>query len=102
VNLIDNALRHTPQGGRVEVDVSVQRDRACVSVFDTGPGLAPGATEHVFERFYSTKSQADGGTGLGLPIARAIARAHGGDVTATSPGGALFLLELPLPNAEFD
>jgi len=102
VNLIDNALRHTPQGGRVEVDVSVQRDRARVSVFDTGPGLAPGTTERVFERFYSTDSQSRGGTGLGLPIARAIARAHGGDVTATSPGGSLFVLELPLQNTEPD
>jgi signal transduction histidine kinase len=94
-NLIDNALRHTPPGGKVEVRVGADRGRARVSVTDTGPGLRPDQLERVFERFYSEPG-AGSGTGLGLPIARAIARAHGGDLTASSPGGARFELELPL------
>jgi signal transduction histidine kinase len=95
VNLIDNALRHTPRGGRVEVRVETRGSRACLSVSDTGPGLRPDQLERVFERFYSEPG-AGSGTGLGLPIARAIARAHGGELRASSPGGARFDLELPL------
>ena len=53
----------------------------------------------MFERFYSTAQDLSRGTGLGLPIARAIARAHGGDVSASSPDGAVFTLELPLAGA---
>jgi two-component system sensor histidine kinase BaeS len=97
VNLIDNALRHTPSGGRVAVDVRVRSARAEVVVTDTGPGLPPGDPERVFERFYSS-AHGGTGTGLGLPIARAIARAHGGDVTASSPDGARFTLWLPRPD----
>lgn len=101
VNLIDNALRHTPRGGRVEVTVRARSTRAQVAVTDTGPGLPPGEPDRVFERFFSTAAGSTG-TGLGLPIARAIARAHGGDVTASSPGGACFTLWLPLPDARPD
>lgn len=67
---------------------------ARVSVEDTGPGLRPDQIERVFERFYSEREDGVRG-GLGLPIARAIARAHGGTLTASSPGGARFVLELP-------
>jgi len=94
-NLIDNALRHTPAGGEVKVKVAAAHGRARVSVTDSGPGLRPDQLERVFERFYSEPG-AGSGTGLGLPIARAIARAHGGEVTASSPGGARFDLDLPL------
>jgi signal transduction histidine kinase len=94
-NLIDNALRHTPAGGRVDVRVGSADGRARVSVCDTGPGMHEDELERVFERFYSAPG-AGTGTGLGLPIARAIARAHGGELTAASPGGARFDLELPL------
>ncbi len=95
VNLVDNALRHTPRGGRISIAVGRNEDRARVTVADTGPGIPPGELERVFERFYSS-AEGNGGTGLGLPIARAIARAHGGSLTASSPGGATFELELPL------
>ena len=98
-NLVDNALRHTPRGGRVEVEVRTVKTKAAVRVADTGPGIQPGDLERVFERFYSTAEDLAAGTGLGLPIARAIARAHGGDVRATSPGGAVFTLELPLADS---
>jgi signal transduction histidine kinase len=94
-NLIDNALRHTPRNGRVEVCTASVSGRARVIVSDTGPGLRPEQLERVFERFYSEPGPG-GGTGLGLPIARAIARAHGGELTASSPGGARFELDLPL------
>lgn len=93
-NLLDNALRHTPEGGRVELSVLAAGDRARVTVSDTGPGLGPDQLERVFERFYSDPG-AGGGTGLGLAISRATAEAHGGSLTASSPGGASFVLELP-------
>ncbi len=95
-NLIDNAVRHTPRGGAVDVGVAEVEGKAEVQVADTGPGIAPGHLERVFERFYSTAPDLAGGTGLGLPITRAIARAHGGDVRAASPGGAVFTLQLPI------
>ena len=91
LNLLDNVLRHTPRGEHVRVSVQVVEDRE-----DTGPGLTPDKLERVFERFYSEREDGTGG-GLGLPIARAIARTHGGSLTASSPGGARFDLELPLP-----
>ncbi len=94
-NLIDNALRHTPRGGRVGVETRSAGDLAQLRVADTGPGVPADQLERVFERFYSAPGEAGGGTGLGLPLARAIARAHGGDITATSPGGALFTFEIP-------
>ncbi|HTO69216.1 MAG TPA: HAMP domain-containing sensor histidine kinase [Myxococcota bacterium] len=93
LNLLDNALRATPRGGKVAVDVREAAGAAELAVSDTGPGLSDEQLERVFERFYSTRGGA--GTGLGLPIARAIARSFGGDVSATSPGGARFLLRLP-------
>jgi signal transduction histidine kinase len=96
LNLVDNALRHTPAGGKVTVEVGLRADGAELVVTDTGRGLPPDQLERVFERFYSTRAGSGAGTGLGLPIARAIARTHGGDVTATSPGGARFVLRLPL------
>ncbi|HXX46993.1 MAG TPA: ATP-binding protein, partial [Myxococcota bacterium] len=96
LNLLDNALRHTPRGGKVAVDVREQDGAAELAVSDSGRGLAADQLERVFERFYSTRAGDGAGTGLGLPIARAIARSFGGDVSATSPGGARFVLRLPL------
>ncbi|HKC49710.1 MAG TPA: HAMP domain-containing sensor histidine kinase [Myxococcota bacterium] len=96
LNLLDNALRHTPAGGKVSVEVRERGGAAELSVADGGLGLPSDQLERVFERFYSTRAGTGAGTGLGLPIARAIARSHGGDVTATSPGGGRFVLRLPL------
>lgn len=96
LNLLDNALRHTPRGGKVTVGVAARANAAEVAIEDTGPGLPADQLERVFERFYSTRAGSGAGTGLGLPIARAIARAYGGDVTASSPAGARFVLRLPL------
>ncbi|MFQ5514928.1 MAG: sensor histidine kinase [Myxococcota bacterium] len=100
-NLLDNALRHTPRGGRVEVSLRLIHDRIELRVSDSGPGLRPDQLERVFERFYSEPGQGSG-IGLGLPIARAIAHAHRGDLVAASERGACFLLWLPAPDGHSD
>lgn len=94
-NVLDNALRHTPEGGRISVSVHPANGTARLTVLDSGPGLSAEDLERIFERFYS-RTGSGTGIGLGLPIARAIAEAHGGRLTASSPGGARFDLELPL------
>lgn len=98
-NLLDNALRHTPPGGTMELEVYPSGERAHLVVSDTGPGLRSDQLERVFERFYS-ESGVGAGTGLGLAIARAIARAHGGDLVASSPRGARFDMDLPLAQTD--
>ena len=101
-NLLRNALQHTVGGNRVEVAMRHEHDRAVVRVTDNGVGIPTEALTHVFERFYRVEDtrtrDVDGGTGVGLAISRAIARAHGGDLTAHSDGpghGATFALTLP-------
>lgn len=99
-NLMANALAYTPPHGAVTVDVARQGPSALVTVADTGVGLAAADLERVFERFYRVHGvdRPPGGSGIGLAIARAIARAHGGDLAAASPGpgrGTTFTLRLP-------
>lgn len=100
-NLLSNALRHTPSGGRVWVSTRIADGELAVDVADTGDGIAADHLSRVFERFFSTSTARDttgGGTGVGLPISRSLARAHGGDVTAKSPGlgrGSVFSVRLP-------
>lgn len=101
-NLIGNALKYTPEGGKVHVNVEVEPRRVLIAVNDTGIGIAPPDQEHVFEKFY--RSAADAvqqitGTGLGLALAREVARLHGGDIrlTSTLGQGSTFTIELPLP-----
>jgi len=98
-NLIGNALSYTPSGGRVLVRSEKKASQAQVSVSDTGRGLTADQLEVVFERFYRADRSVAGGTGIGLTIARSLARLQGGDVSATSPGtgrGSTFTLTLPL------
>ncbi len=95
LNLLDNAFEHAGSGGRVWVRVARAGSRVRAVVEDSGPGIPEDRLERVFERFASDRSRAAAGIGLGLPIARAIARAHGGELRAASPGGAAFTLELP-------
>ncbi len=102
-NLLDNALRHTPEGGQIELHLSAEENTLRLSIHDTGPGIPPEALPHIFERFYradQSRSRTEGGTGLGLSIARQLARAHGGDLTAANHpnGGAIFTLTLPSTN----
>jgi len=102
-NLISNALRHTPDGGQVVVEVEQVDAELQLRVRDSGEGIAPQHLPHVFDRFYRadpSRSRESGGSGLGLAIVRAIARAHGGRATAVSGGpgqGSTFTIHLPLP-----
>ena len=100
-NLLSNALRHTPEHGQVAVRVRGDEGAVTIDVSDTGVGIAAEHLPHVFERFYRVGSARDrdsGGTGVGLAISRAIALAHGGQLTAVSAGpdrGSTFTLRLP-------
>jgi signal transduction histidine kinase len=81
--LVDNALKHTPSGGTVVVDVRPQGADACLEVTDSGPGIDAAHLPRVFDRFYRVdraRSRADGGTGLGLAIAKSLVDAHGGQL----------------------
>jgi signal transduction histidine kinase len=100
-NLLSNALRYTPIAGHIELTLSTINGSVRLSVHDSGPGIPEGSLPYIFERFYrvdKSRARAEGGTGLGLAIARQLARAHGGDLTATNhaSGGALFTLILPV------
>jgi signal transduction histidine kinase len=98
-NLLDNAIKYTRAGGRVDVAVrSPAGGRVEIEVRDTGPGISATDLPHVFERFYrGDPSRSRTGAGLGLSFARAVARAHGGDITAASSpgGGSTFTVTLP-------
>jgi signal transduction histidine kinase len=100
-NIIGNALAATPAGGSVTVRTAATAAAAQVIISDTGAGLAPADLDRIFERFYRVPGQSrrSSGSGIGLTIARNIARAHGGDVTVSSAGpgrGATFTLTLHL------
>ena len=103
-NLLSNALRHTPDGGRVVVEAETSGDEVAFEVTDTGAGIAPEHLERVFERFYRVdKSRARGeardGSGVGLAISRALVEAMGGRIRVESPGlgeGATFVFTLPV------
>jgi heavy metal sensor kinase len=98
-NLVANAIKFTPEGGEVDVRADVREDRVCVRVCDTGPGIPPEDLERSFERFHrSANANGRSGFGLGLPIAREIARAHGGDVEIekSDAAGTVFRVWLPI------
>jgi signal transduction histidine kinase len=99
-NLVDNAFRFTPPGGEVTVRAIRENGSCEVSVEDTGPGIPPEHLPLVFERFYRvdpSRSREDGGTGIGLAIARSVVEAHGGRIWAESRigKGSRFLFVLP-------
>jgi signal transduction histidine kinase len=104
-NLVGNAIHYNAAGGSVRVRSWAEPGLACLSVADTGRGIAPGDLPHVFERFYradKSRSGAPGHAGLGLAIVKAIVEAHGGTVQAASaPGqGSVFTVRLPRAAAE--
>lgn len=105
-NLLENALRHTPAGGTVTLSATRASDDALLTVADTGDGLTPDDLDRVFERFYrvdSARSRDQGGSGIGLAIARALVEAHGGQLWAESSGpglGARFVCRLRTALAE--
>jgi heavy metal sensor kinase len=101
VNLIDNAIKYTQEGGVIDVSVSREGNTAVLEVSDDGPGIPTHALTHVFERFYradKARSRANGGAGLGLSIVKAICTAHNADVKVSSREGrgSCFRVELPL------
>jgi len=99
--LLDNALKHTPAGGRVACAVRQDDHHVVLEVTDTGSGIAPEHLPHLFERFYradSARARVDGGTGLGLAIAKALVDAHGGSIAIASEldRGTRVTVRLPL------
>jgi signal transduction histidine kinase len=103
-NLLDNALRFTPSGGKVTVAAQSENGTVHVSVADTGVGIAPEHLPRLFERFYrvdQARSREDGGTGIGLAIARSVVEAHGGHIRAESRlgRGSTFTFDLPAATA---
>jgi two-component system, OmpR family, sensor kinase len=83
-NLVDNALRYTPAGGRVDVSALRTKDGLVIEVVDTGPGIPPAERERVFDRFYRAADTDAPGSGLGLAIVRSIAERHGAQVKLES------------------
>ena len=101
-NVASNAIRHTPDGGRVELRAAREGDRVRLVIRDTGAGIQSEHLPHIFDRFYKADASRTGtasGSGLGLSIVRAIVERHGGTVTASNApdGGAVFELVLPTP-----
>jgi len=97
-NLLDNAIKYSSSGGSVSISIEENDTRALVSIKDTGIGISSKDLPHIFERFYRCdQSRSQAGIGLGLSLAKAIARAHGGDITATSTlnQGSTFNVILP-------
>ena len=102
-NLLDNALRHTPTGGAIQVQLATVQGAARLAVIDNGEGIPTDALPHLFDRFYradASRNRRTGGSGLGLAIARQIVQAHGGRIWAESPPagqpqGSAFILTIP-------
>ena len=100
-NLVDNAIKYTPRGGQVKVELQRSGKKALLKVSDTGVGIPKNDLPHIFERFYRVdraRARETGGTGLGLAIVKQIAVQHGGDVLVASEEGkgSTFTVELPL------
>lgn len=104
LNLLGNAVKYNREGGEVTVGVRFENNDLCLTVRDTGPGIAPDDLPHLFERFYRvdkarTRDGRRGGTGLGLAITKAIVEAHGGKITVESEAGVGTVFEVRLPNS---
>ncbi len=100
LNLLDNALKFTPSGGKVRVDCTSHDGQIICEIADTGSGIAEEHLPHIFNRFYradSARNQSQGGTGLGLSIAQRIVKSHGGliEVASRKNAGTVFTVKLP-------
>ena len=104
LNLLSNAIRYTPEKGMITISITAEDEYALLKVQDTGIGIPPKEITKIFERFYRvdhSRSRSSGGSGIGLTIARSLARAMAGDLQAESRGidkGSTFALSLPLYN----
>ena len=100
LNLVNNAIKFTPSGGRVTVGIAGDGDEVRVSVADTGPGIPAGELERIFEKFHQLGESASSyrGAGIGLSIARRLVEMHGGRIWAESEDGegSTFLFTLPV------
>jgi signal transduction histidine kinase len=96
-NLLANALRFAPSGSQVTISAERDADMLEVDVADTGPGIEAGMLDRIFDRFY--RSPDSPGSGLGLPIARSLVIAHGGDISASSELGRGFTIRFTLPTS---
>jgi heavy metal sensor kinase len=103
-NLAENAIKYTPPGGKIEITLQQQNSSALLEVKDNGPGIAPDAQEHVFDRFYRGDPAREGsGTGLGLALVRSIVHLHQGEIRVFSAlgEGSCFRVILPLASGRF-
>src|SRR5210317_347456 len=105
LNLISNAIKYTPEGGRLEIGLKMLEDSAVISINDSGIGIPEEHLAHIFDRFYrvdKARNRMDGGTGLGLSIVKWIVEAHGGSIQVSSEvqKGSSFSVRLPLEGPE--
>ena len=99
LNIIDNAVKYTPEGGSISIRVAEDRRSATIIVKDTGIGIPPADIPHIFDRFYRVENARSGhGFGLGLSIVKSIVDAHNGSIKVDSAigGGTTFIITLPL------
>lgn len=99
-NILDNAIRHTPEGGTILLSAHALNDQVELAIHDSGPGLKADDLQRVFERFYRadpSRQREDGGSGLGLAIAKSIVQAHGGQLSAESEPGKGLKVRVLLP-----
>jgi heavy metal sensor kinase len=103
INLVDNAIKFTPSGGAIVLEVSTTPTEALVDVVDGGPGIPPAVRDHIFDRFYRAEHvMTTTGTGLGLSIAKGAVEANGGRLTleASGPAGSTFRIAMPRDTSE--
>lgn len=107
VNLVDNAIKYTPEGGKISIIISEIDRKACFSITDTGIGIPAESLPHIFERFYradKARTREEGGAGLGLSIVRSIVQAQGGtvEVDSTEGKGTTFRVLMPLAEVNYE
>ncbi len=101
-NILDNALRYTPEGGSVEMETVLAKDKIQISIQDNGEGVTPEIAAHLFDRFYradEARNRNDGGSGLGLAIAKSIIEMHNGKIWAESEKGKGLRMVIELPTS---
>lgn len=102
-NLVDNAIKYTPHGGKVEICATADNQWVLISISDTGPGIPEDKWEHIFARFFRLdESRSTPGCGLGLSLARSVAQAHGGEIKLDSDLGKGSTFTLRLPSEQLD